>query len=86
IKEFSISRLYDFSLTYVEDGFVHWGYYPVSKDSSSSSTPETIYREGKMLRFYSLEFNMAECVISVRTSLVLSRDAKDWPKKRIAVE
>ncbi|XP_045081587.1 terminal uridylyltransferase 7 isoform X1 [Coregonus clupeaformis] len=106
IKEFSISRLYDFSLTYVEDGFVHWGYYPVSKDSSSSSTPETIYREGKaplvfqrpvsppavgllwveMLRFYSLEFNMAECVISVRTSLVLSREAKDWPKKRIAVE
>ncbi|XP_045068190.1 terminal uridylyltransferase 4 isoform X1 [Coregonus clupeaformis] len=106
IKEFSISRLYDFRLTYMEDGFVHWGYYPVSKDSSSSSTPETIYREGKaplvfqrpvsppavgllwveMLRFYSLEFNMAECVISVRSSLVLSRDAKDWPKKRIAVE
>ncbi|CAB1319200.1 unnamed protein product, partial [Coregonus sp. 'balchen'] len=40
----------------------------------------------EMLRFYSLEFNMAECVISVRTSLVLSREAKDWPKKRIAVE
>uniref|UniRef100_A0A8C7LWB9 CCHC-type domain-containing protein n=1 Tax=Oncorhynchus mykiss TaxID=8022 RepID=A0A8C7LWB9_ONCMY len=40
----------------------------------------------EMLRFYSLEFNMTECVISVRTSLVVSRDAKDWPKKRIAVE
>ncbi|CDQ98926.1 unnamed protein product [Oncorhynchus mykiss] len=104
IKEFSISRLHDFSLTYMEDGCVHWGYYPVSKDSSSP--PETIFREGKaplvfqsavsppsvgllwveMLRFYSLEFNMTECVISVRTSLVVSRDAKDWPKKRIAVE
>ncbi|XP_031685409.1 terminal uridylyltransferase 7 isoform X2 [Oncorhynchus kisutch] len=104
IKDFSISRLHDFSLTYMEDGCVHWGYYPVSKDSSSP--PETIFREGKaplvfqsavsppsvgllwveMLRFYSLEFNMTECVISVRTSLVLSRDAKDWPKKRIAVE
>nr|XP_023995150.1 LOW QUALITY PROTEIN: terminal uridylyltransferase 7-like [Salvelinus alpinus] len=101
IKEFSISRLHDFSLT-MEDGCVHWGYYPVSKDSP----PETIYREGKaplvfqnsvpppavgllwveLLRFYSLEFNMAECVISVRTSIVLLRDAKDWPRNAIAVE
>uniref|UniRef100_A0A4W5JNY8 PAP-associated domain-containing protein n=1 Tax=Hucho hucho TaxID=62062 RepID=A0A4W5JNY8_9TELE len=39
-----------------------------------------------MLRLYSLEFNAAECVISVRTSLVLSLEDKDWPKKRIAVE
>ncbi|XP_026177468.1 terminal uridylyltransferase 7 isoform X2 [Mastacembelus armatus] len=40
----------------------------------------------EMLRFYSLEFNMAENVISVRTSVVLSREMKDWPKKRIAIE
>uniref|UniRef100_A0A4W6BQR3 Terminal uridylyl transferase 7 n=1 Tax=Lates calcarifer TaxID=8187 RepID=A0A4W6BQR3_LATCA len=40
----------------------------------------------EMLRFYSLEFNMADNVISVRTSTVLSREIKDWPKKRIAVE
>ncbi|XP_008286359.1 terminal uridylyltransferase 4 [Stegastes partitus] len=40
----------------------------------------------EMLRFYSLEFNMADNVISVRTSIVLSREMKDWPKKRIAVE
>lgn len=40
----------------------------------------------EMLRFYSLEFNMAESVISVRTSVVLSREMKDWPKKRIAIE
>lgn len=40
----------------------------------------------EMLRFYSLEFNMADNVISVRTSPVLSREIKDWPKKRIAVE
>ncbi|XP_029573951.1 terminal uridylyltransferase 7 isoform X2 [Salmo trutta] len=104
--EFSIRRLNDFSLTYMEDGCVHWGYSPVSKESSSSSPPETICREGKaplvfpssvsppavgllwveMLRFYSLTFDMAERVISVRTSLVLSREDKDWPKKRIAVE
>lgn len=40
----------------------------------------------ELLRFYSLEFNMADNVISVRTSTVLSREMKDWPKKRIAVE
>lgn len=40
----------------------------------------------EMLRFYSLEFNVADNVISVRTSAVLSREIKDWPKKRIAVE
>lgn len=40
----------------------------------------------EMLRFYSLEFNMAENVICVRTAVVLSREMKDWPKKRIAVE
>lgn len=40
----------------------------------------------EMLRFYSLEFNVADNVISVRTSAILSREIKDWPKKRIAVE
>ncbi|CAB1454910.1 unnamed protein product [Pleuronectes platessa] len=40
----------------------------------------------EMLRFFSLEFNMADNVISVRTNAVLSREIKDWPKKRIAVE
>lgn len=40
----------------------------------------------EMLRFYSLEFNLADNVICVRTTVVLSREMKDWPKKRIAVE
>ncbi|XP_077377728.1 terminal uridylyltransferase 7 [Festucalex cinctus] len=40
----------------------------------------------EILRFYSLEFNMSDNVVSVRTSAVLSRELKDWPKKRIAVE
>lgn len=29
---------------------------------------------------------MADNVISVRTAAVLSREMKDWPKKRIAIE
>ena len=40
----------------------------------------------EMLRFYSLEFNMVDNVIGVRTKAILSREAKDWPKKRMAVE
>ncbi|KAJ8380912.1 hypothetical protein SKAU_G00016900 [Synaphobranchus kaupii] len=40
----------------------------------------------EMLRFYSLEFHMAGHVISVRTNCLLSREARDWPKNRIAVE
>ncbi|XP_065804877.1 terminal uridylyltransferase 7 [Labrus bergylta] len=40
----------------------------------------------EMLRFYSLEFIIADNVISVRTNAILSRELKDWPKKRIAVE
>ncbi|XP_035513831.1 terminal uridylyltransferase 7 isoform X2 [Morone saxatilis] len=104
IKVFSLSRLSDFNLTHVEDGYVHWAYTPSSKESLQPAEGSCI--KGKvplvfqsphlpvevgllwveMLRFYSLEFNMADNVISVRTTTVLSREMKDWPKKRIAVE
>ncbi|XP_023658732.2 terminal uridylyltransferase 7 [Paramormyrops kingsleyae] len=40
----------------------------------------------EMLRFYSLEFDMANRVISVRLNCVCFRESKDWSKKRIAVE
>ncbi|KFO84769.1 Terminal uridylyltransferase 7, partial [Buceros rhinoceros silvestris] len=40
----------------------------------------------ELLRFYALEFNMADLVISIRLKETVSREAKDWPKKRIAVE
>nr|XP_033783592.1 terminal uridylyltransferase 7 isoform X2 [Geotrypetes seraphini] len=39
----------------------------------------------ELLRFYALEFNLSERVISIRLGTV-SRESKDWPKKRIAVE
>ncbi|NXG45389.1 TUT7 uridylyltransferase, partial [Psilopogon haemacephalus] len=40
----------------------------------------------ELLRFYALEFNMADAVISIRLKEAVSRELKDWPKKRIAVE
>uniref|UniRef100_A0A8C5C470 CCHC-type domain-containing protein n=1 Tax=Gadus morhua TaxID=8049 RepID=A0A8C5C470_GADMO len=95
IKEFSLGRLADFSLTRLEDGHVHWAYAPAGKDASlhakgkvSKLPPQPCAEElwVEMLRFYSLEFNMVDNVISVRTKAILSREAKDWPKKRMAVE
>lgn len=40
----------------------------------------------ELLRYYSLEFQIPEKVISVRTNGEVWRDLKDWPKKRIAIE
>lgn len=40
----------------------------------------------ELLRYYSLEFQIPEKIISVRTNADLWRDLKDWPKKRIAIE
>ncbi|XP_029295943.1 terminal uridylyltransferase 7 isoform X2 [Cottoperca gobio] len=102
IKGFSLSRLSDFNLTHTEDGHLHWAYTPPSKEQPTEGScvkgkvplvlqsPHPPVEVGllwvEMLRFYSLEFNLADNVISVRTSPVLSREMKDWPKKRIAVE
>ncbi|XP_007497972.1 terminal uridylyltransferase 7 isoform X2 [Monodelphis domestica] len=40
----------------------------------------------ELLRFYALEFNLSDFVISIRAKEAISREAKDWPKRRIAVE
>ncbi|XP_007429302.1 terminal uridylyltransferase 7 [Python bivittatus] len=40
----------------------------------------------ELLRFYALEFNLSDLVISIRLKEKVSRESKDWPKKRIAVE
>lgn len=40
----------------------------------------------ELLRFYALEFNLSDLVISIRLKEEISRESKDWPKKRIAVE
>uniref|UniRef100_A0A8C5XR81 Terminal uridylyl transferase 7 n=1 Tax=Microcebus murinus TaxID=30608 RepID=A0A8C5XR81_MICMU len=40
----------------------------------------------EMLRFFALEFNLADLVISIRVKESVSRESKDWPKKRIAIE
>lgn len=40
----------------------------------------------ELLRFFSLEFPLEESVISVRLKESLPREAKNWPRRRLAVE
>ncbi|XP_043920126.1 terminal uridylyltransferase 7 isoform X2 [Protopterus annectens] len=40
----------------------------------------------EMFRFFALEFNFADHVISIRVKDLVSRELKDWPKKRFAIE
>uniref|UniRef100_A0A671L0B2 RNA uridylyltransferase n=1 Tax=Sinocyclocheilus anshuiensis TaxID=1608454 RepID=A0A671L0B2_9TELE len=97
-----VSKLKSFSLTGVEKGHVLWVYDQTSSDSSQDKAVKkgkvsllflictACVLLGKLwielLRYYSLEFQIPEKVISVRTNGDLWRDLKDWPKKRIAIE
>ncbi|XP_052447416.1 terminal uridylyltransferase 7 [Carassius gibelio] len=97
-----LSKLKSFSLTGVEKGHVLWVYDQTSSDSSQEKavnkgkcplvfkghSPSVLLGELwiQLLRYYSLEFQIPEKVISVRTNGDLWRDLKDWPKKRIAIE
>ncbi|KAG8436896.1 hypothetical protein GDO86_007838 [Hymenochirus boettgeri] len=40
----------------------------------------------ELLKFYTLEFALEEHVISVRVKGLLTRDNKNWPRRRIAIE
>ena len=47
IKEFSLSKLSDFNITHLVDGYVHWTYFPTSKESSRPV--EDSYKSGKVI-------------------------------------
>lgn len=40
----------------------------------------------ELLRFYTLEFAMEEHIISIRLKELLSREVKNWPRRRLAIE
>ncbi|NXA48330.1 TUT4 uridylyltransferase, partial [Nothocercus julius] len=40
----------------------------------------------ELLKFYTLEFALEEYVISIRVHELLTRENKNWPKRRIAIE
>lgn len=99
---FPLSKLKSFSLTGVEKGHVLWVYdqtndSSLDKDKAikkgkaplafKSRSPVLLGKLWiELLRYYALEFQIPEKIISVRTNGELWRDLKDWPKKRIAIE
>lgn len=40
----------------------------------------------ELLRFYTLEFALEEHIISIRLKDLLSREVKNWPRRRLAIE
>lgn len=40
----------------------------------------------ELLRFYTLEFALEEYIISIRLKEFLSREVKNWPRRRLAIE
>lgn len=40
----------------------------------------------ELLRFYTLEFALEEYIISIRFRGLLSREMKNWPRRRLAIE
>lgn len=40
----------------------------------------------ELLRFYTLEFALEENIISIRLKELLSREVKNWPRRRLAIE
>lgn len=40
----------------------------------------------EMLRFYTLEFALEDYIISIRLKELLSREMKNWPRRRLAIE
>ncbi|GAA6066980.1 terminal uridylyltransferase 4 isoform X1, partial [Tachysurus ichikawai] len=40
----------------------------------------------ELLRFYTLEFALEDYIISIRVKELLPRDAKNWPRRRLAIE
>ncbi|XP_027145900.1 terminal uridylyltransferase 4 isoform X2 [Larimichthys crocea] len=40
----------------------------------------------ELLRFYTLEFALEEYIISIRLKELLSREVKNWPRRRLAIE
>ncbi|XP_078424228.1 terminal uridylyltransferase 7-like [Cetorhinus maximus] len=100
IEGFLVDNLANFNLKGVENNKVIWEFKPASGDdgiSNEGAVPLVFELDQQnsvpvgqlwveLLRFYALEFALADYIICIRIKEPLSREAKDWPKRRIAVE
>ncbi|XP_034035296.1 terminal uridylyltransferase 4 [Thalassophryne amazonica] len=53
-------------------------------DVCKGASPGQLWLE--LLRFYTLEFALEEHVVSIRLKELLSRELKNWPRRRLAIE
>ncbi|XP_026562883.1 terminal uridylyltransferase 4 isoform X2 [Pseudonaja textilis] len=60
------------------------GHSPLSLETSHQISLGQLWLE--LLKFYTLEFALEEYVISIRVQELLTRENKNWPKRRIAIE
>uniref|UniRef100_A0A3B5KEM8 Terminal uridylyl transferase 4 n=1 Tax=Takifugu rubripes TaxID=31033 RepID=A0A3B5KEM8_TAKRU len=65
-----------------------WPIFPLKSrltfDLSKSVSLGQLWLE--LLRFYTLEFALEEYIISIRFKGLLSREMKNWPRRRLAIE
>ncbi|XP_041861938.1 terminal uridylyltransferase 4 isoform X2 [Melanotaenia boesemani] len=60
------------------------GLSPLTLDLAKSVSLGQLWLE--LLRFYTLEFALEEYIISIRLKELLSREMKNWPRRRLAIE
>ncbi|KAG7236638.1 hypothetical protein INR49_000654, partial [Caranx melampygus] len=67
-----------------EDNFCFEGLSRLTFDHGKGVTLGQLWLE--LLRFYTLEFALEEYIISIRLKVLLSREVKNWPRRRLAIE
>lgn len=60
------------------------GMTPLTLDQCKDVSLGQLWLE--LLRFYTLEFGLEEYIISIRLKELLSREVKNWPRRRLAIE
>uniref|UniRef100_A0A8B9S8B5 Terminal uridylyl transferase 4 n=1 Tax=Apteryx owenii TaxID=8824 RepID=A0A8B9S8B5_APTOW len=64
--------------------FRYWARSPLAFKTPHQVSLGQLWLE--LLKFYTLEFALEEYVISIRVQELLTRENKNWPKRRIAIE
>uniref|UniRef100_A0A674J1J7 CCHC-type domain-containing protein n=1 Tax=Terrapene triunguis TaxID=2587831 RepID=A0A674J1J7_9SAUR len=64
--------------------FRYWARSPLAFEKPHQISLGQLWLE--LLKFYTLEFALEEYVISIRVQELLTRENKNWPKRRIAIE
>lgn len=92
---FRVPLLFFVATVHVVLGLVHMSHLTLCSRSAPSQTRLALdLGKGvslgqlwlELLRFYTLEFALEERIISIRLKELLSREMKNWPRRRLAIE